>query len=315
MDHETTDIGSRLQQAREQRGLTLRDIANATKISTTVLNAIEHNEFAHLPGGVFRRAYVRAFAVEVGLNADELVREYRARFETGLPAEPLPLHQTCDDRSHALRLLMTASVAGIGLLIGGLLIWTPAQIPQQAPDGERAFNPVDLAPPAEIALIDEADAIEEVALNPAVADTAAPPLQLEIRLNGLCWVSAVADGERVLYRLMQSGERTVVEARSEITLRVGDAATVAYSINGATGRPLGRKGEAVTVRITGDTLGSLYAEPASALPRKGAATRIRPGFLRGGQEAVTPAATSFSSRWWPHAAGGIARPGAARARS
>ena len=95
-----------------------------------------------------------------------------------------------------------------------------------------------------------------------------------------CWVSAVADGERVVYRLMQPGERTLVEARSAITLRVGDAGAVAYSINGATGRPLGRNGEAVTVRITNDNLGSLSAEPASAMPTKGAATRIRSRICR-----------------------------------
>jgi cytoskeletal protein RodZ len=93
MDHMATDIGSRLQQAREQRGLTLRDIANTTKISTAVLNAIEHNDFARLPGGVFSRAYVRAFATEVGLDADELTREYRARFETEIPAGTLPPHK------------------------------------------------------------------------------------------------------------------------------------------------------------------------------------------------------------------------------
>ena len=76
MDQIATDIGSRLRQAREQRGLTLRDIATTTKISMTALAAIEHNDFACLPSGVFRRAFVRAFATEVGLNADELAREY-----------------------------------------------------------------------------------------------------------------------------------------------------------------------------------------------------------------------------------------------
>jgi cytoskeletal protein RodZ len=77
MDQTATDMGSRLRQAREQRGLTLRDVARTTKISMSVLVAIEHNDFARLPGGAFRRAYVRAFAAEVGLNGDELARECR----------------------------------------------------------------------------------------------------------------------------------------------------------------------------------------------------------------------------------------------
>jgi hypothetical protein len=110
-------------------------------------------------------------------------------------------------------------------------------------------------------------------------------LRLEIRLKGPCWVSAVADGERVVYRLMQPGERTLVEARRLITLRVGDAGAVAYSINGATGRPLGRHGEAVTVRITNENRGSLSAEPASAIPARGTASRIRSGSVGRGVEA------------------------------
>ena len=82
----------------------------------------------------------------------------------------------------------------------------------------------------------------------------------------------MADGERVIYRLMQPGDRTLVEARSEITLRVGDAGVVAYAINGATGRRLGGDGEVVTVSITSETLGSLSAAPVSADPGGGAAT-------------------------------------------
>ena len=145
--------------------------------------------------------------------------------------------------------------------------------------------------PENTAQTDDSDGTEEVAFaKAAVTETGAQSLRLEIRLNGPCWVSAVADGERVVYRLMQPGERTLVEARSVITLRVGDAGTVAYSINGATGRPLGRNGEAVTVRITNDNLGSLYAEPASVTPTEGAATQIGSGpgrnLAANGQRAV-----------------------------
>jgi hypothetical protein len=48
-----------------------QDIANITKISPAALNALEHNDFARLPGGVYSRAYVRAFAAAVGLDADD----------------------------------------------------------------------------------------------------------------------------------------------------------------------------------------------------------------------------------------------------
>lgn len=292
MNHIATDIGSRLQQAREQRGLTLRDIANTTKISTATLNAIEHNDFARLPGGVFSRAYVRAFAAEVGLDADELTREYRARFETEISAGPIPPHKAdWYDRFRPLYRLAAVLVTVGGILIGASVILKRGQGPHASPHERSTLNAVEADLPKETAPTDETDATEDVAFaNATVSETGAQSLRLEIRLNGPCWVSAVADGERVVYRLMQPGERTLVEARSAITLRVGNAGTVAYSINGATGRPLGRNGEAVTVRITNDNLGSLYAEPASPDSPKGAATRIGRGRGRNveanGQRAI-----------------------------
>ncbi|MQA28303.1 MAG: DUF4115 domain-containing protein [Luteitalea sp.] len=287
MDQTATDIGSRLHQAREQRGLTLRDIANTTKISTTALNAIEHNDFARLPGGVFRRAYVRAFAAEVGLNADELAREYRAKFEAELPADALPMHDAgYDDRSRTLRRAAAGLAICLGLLICGLLLMGLTRFRQEPSHEDRTLNAVESNPPEAAAPTDELDGIEHVEfVNTAVADTGAASLRLELRLNGPCWVSVLADGERVIYRLMQPGERSLVEARSTITLSVGDAATVAYSINGTAGRPLGGNGEVATVRITSDEAGGLEAEPASAIPYEGTATRIPvSGSVRSAQE-------------------------------
>jgi cytoskeletal protein RodZ len=281
MDQIATDIGSRLRQARETRGLSLRDIANTTKISTAALHAIERNDFARLPGGVFSRAYVRAFAEAVGLDADELTREYRARFETEIPAEPLLRHEA--DWKHRLRLACrfpAVILAIVGILICGSLILDRGQVPDEASDG-RMLSAAEADLPDDTAQTDDSDGTEDVAFaNAAVADIRAPSLRLELRTKGPCWVSAVADGERVVYRLMQPGERTLVEARVAITLRVGDAGAVGYSINGATGRPLGRNGEAVTVRITNDSLGRLYAEPASPGSPKRVTTRIGRGRSR-----------------------------------
>lgn len=287
------DIGSHLRRAREQRGLTLRDIADATKISMRALNAIEHNDFARLPGGVFRKAYVRAFAAEVGLDADKVAREYRATFEPEILVDPLLMPGGgCDDRARRLRRAAAVAAAAGGLLIAGLLLLKPAQIPQGPPGDERmlnevvAVNEVVAGRPDGTVLSDQPEGIDEASFaTAAVVEAGDPALRLEIRLTGLCWVSAEADGERVLYRLMQPGERTVVEARRAITLRVGDAGTVAYSINGAMGRPLGEKGEAITVRITSDTLGGVQAAPASRLPNTGADAQFSPGSVRSDQGA------------------------------
>lgn len=98
MDEPTPDIGSRLRHAREQRGLTLHDVAETTKISTRALMAIERNDFASLPGGLFRRAYVRTFAAAVGLNPAAIAADYPAMFDADRPLQSDPLPATSSRR-------------------------------------------------------------------------------------------------------------------------------------------------------------------------------------------------------------------------
>src|SRR5215212_10763600 len=74
------DFGGKLRQARERRGISLRQIAASTKISAAALEALERNDISKLPGGIFSRAFVRFYAVEVGLDPDDTVREFLERF-------------------------------------------------------------------------------------------------------------------------------------------------------------------------------------------------------------------------------------------
>jgi len=69
-------FGEKLRKQREQRGLALDAISNTTKISTRMLRALEDEQFDQLPGGVFNKGFVRAYARQVGLNEDETITEY-----------------------------------------------------------------------------------------------------------------------------------------------------------------------------------------------------------------------------------------------
>ena len=76
-----SDFGGKLRAARERRGLSLRQIAASTKISIAALEAIERNDLSNLPGGIFSRAFVRSYAIEVGLDPDATVHEFLERFQ------------------------------------------------------------------------------------------------------------------------------------------------------------------------------------------------------------------------------------------
>jgi len=69
-------FGEKLRQQREQRGISLDTISTITKISPRMLRAIEDEHFDQLPGGVFSKGFVRAYARQVGLNEEEAVADY-----------------------------------------------------------------------------------------------------------------------------------------------------------------------------------------------------------------------------------------------
>ena len=72
------EFGNKFRQAREKKELSLDDVSNVTKISSRMLQAIEEEHFDQLPGGVFNKGFIRAYAKHLGLNSDEAVSDYLA---------------------------------------------------------------------------------------------------------------------------------------------------------------------------------------------------------------------------------------------
>jgi hypothetical protein len=71
-------FGDKLRKQRELRGISLDAISTTTKISPRMLRAIEDERFDQLPGGVFNKGFVRAYARQVGLDEDDAVSDYLA---------------------------------------------------------------------------------------------------------------------------------------------------------------------------------------------------------------------------------------------
>ena len=69
-------FGEHLRREREMRGISLDEIVATTKIGRRLLLALEEEQFDLLPGGIFNKSYVRAYAKCVGMDEDEAVAEY-----------------------------------------------------------------------------------------------------------------------------------------------------------------------------------------------------------------------------------------------
>jgi hypothetical protein len=97
--------------------------------------------------------------------------------------------------------------------------------------------------------------VEPLTAGPAATDRGAilpgpSDLVVSLTFQRPCWLSASADGTRVVYKTMEAGSTQVLQARHEITMRVGDAGAVAWTVNGRALAPIGAPGEVRTVVLT-----------------------------------------------------------------
>jgi len=126
VDRASSDFGGKLREARERRGVSLRQIANATKIAVSVLEALERNDISRLPGGIFSRAFVRSYAVEVGADPEQTVRDFLSQFPHDSVTAGSP-HVIVDDGSADSRRLNPRAVmalATVVLVAAAILFWS-----------------------------------------------------------------------------------------------------------------------------------------------------------------------------------------------
>ena len=79
------DLGAWLRRERERAGVTLETIAARTKVARTLLEALERNDVSRWPNGIFRRAFVRGYASQIGLDPDYAVALFIRAFEGRWP--------------------------------------------------------------------------------------------------------------------------------------------------------------------------------------------------------------------------------------
>lgn len=234
VERKAGDFGTRLREAREQKGVTLREIANATKISVRALEALEHNDISQLPGGIFSRAFVRSYAVQAGLDPEATVEDFVRRF----PHESVTIGHSAAarvDESDTLesdrRMAATALwLVGISVPVAGLLLYWSLSGGQAPP----AAAPAAVQPTT------------GVANTPIRGET----LTVDVIATRACSVTATVDARAPVELRLDVGGRHTFEVERDLLLKVSDPAAIQWNINGAPARGLGLPGENATVHLT-----------------------------------------------------------------
>jgi cytoskeletal protein RodZ len=278
-DQSRGEIGRLLEHKRKERGLSLEEVEQATKIRKRYLTGLEREDYAVLPDAVYARGFLKTYANYLGLDGEALSQRIKNSTKTqrGSDYDPTPESdfeeplitpsglRAADKRKISNSAVATVMVAVLALaaVIGALYFVgrgvqstnendpasgenPPHQEQQNVAGTEKA---PEAGPASEGAL--ESKGTEDE--KPAVAKQDAPPdtlrVVVEVRERP-SWILIRTDGNRAYKQVAQPGFSETFEAEQRLFIKSGDAGAVWVEINGQDAGALGDSGEIVARRYT-----------------------------------------------------------------
>jgi cytoskeleton protein RodZ len=259
-------LGERLKRERERQKMTLDDVATATKIGTRMLKALEDDHFDQLPGGIFNKGFVRAYARHLGMDEEQAIADYLAATgpaQTITIKEPEAVLSALAVRAEQSRLaekpggddLPWDKLAAVLLLVAfGFALWGwRTRKPNHDETKQQSNPPVAPSSPAPAAPAPTLSASQPLASNgeqpampgsatstPAASPTqdqpaalaATGPFFLVIQAHKDSWIEVAADGKEMVHELLPAGAEKSIQAQHEIVVKVGNVGGLDFTFNG-----------------------------------------------------------------------------------
>ena len=252
-----SQLGARLREAREARGLTLAAAADGTRILPRYLQALEDGDYAQLPGDVYARGFIRNYAQFLDLPADDLIQLYRR--ERGAPTDRIKVVPAAVPPRTRSCLIPSAflSFFSILVLLGVLYLVAQAsgltRIPPEIAAGATTTPPPPTAtqfptstalpegtPPQRLPPTATAEGASPPAAlsspGPSIGPTPSAPLVVEVRIAPDAvrgsWMTVSVDGQAGFTGTLLANNTETFTAQREVFLHVGDASVVELIVNG-----------------------------------------------------------------------------------
>jgi len=269
------ELGAKLQQVREQKLMSLEQVAAKTMIQPRLLNAIEQGKLEQLPEPVYTQGFIRRFAEALGLDGAEFASAFPAkpgvqrRSPTWkqLPAAPLhPIHLYV-----LYVVLIVAAASGLSYLTNRSTPTTQPAPQSQAPTQAAATSKTPSQANAPSATGSEKTA------TPAQKPPVLPnqPLKVGVTLQQDSWMEVIADGKRQFEGVLPSGTKRTWTAKENLTVKAGNAGGVLVTYNDAQAKPMGANGavEELTIRAK-DVVTSPRPSASPVAPQPAASSAV-----------------------------------------
>ncbi|WP_448379955.1 helix-turn-helix domain-containing protein [Gloeomargarita sp.] len=230
------EIGQYLRQVREEKHLSLEDIAARTRIQTRLLRAIEEGQVRELPEPIYVQGFLRQYANVLQLSEALDLRELDLAPPVTQPPT-LPAQTGSPLRPFHLYITYFALILGAIAVLSYVLGKSNSPSPQPTP---TAVTPTPATPSAPVA----------VSPSPQARPAAPSELRVQVTLTGQSWLQVVADGQVVFEGMLNPGAKETWTAKKTLVLAAGNAGKVQVRVNDGPPQPLGAPGEVKEVTLT-----------------------------------------------------------------
>jgi transcriptional regulator with XRE-family HTH domain len=252
-------IGQDLKRERELRGISLKEIAESTKINIRFLRALEENQLDILPGKFFTRGIIRGYAKYLGLEEDSVLNKYHDALlilDKNEKEEEKTFSQSSPINIRNMIWITAFSAAVIAVVVALFFIFREDESPPPIqPPPTNTITQSEVVPPPPTT--EPSEAIEEEIQE----------LNLDIAFHHDTWIQVFADGELIYEGIKLPGGKLKVVAREELVIDVGNAGGLTYTLNNQRGKPFGPPGAVEKdIRITLDNLDDFIVESEGTDP-------------------------------------------------
>jgi len=288
-------FGARLKREREQQGMELEGVAATTKISVRMLQALEEERFGQLPGGIFNKGFVRAYARHLGLDEEQAIADYLVAAGGPTPSKE-PEAVLADLAARAVEVRPETEPRRSGDIPWGKLsvlllvvavafaLWSArsrgsrssqqdspadapaATAPAPGPDASHA----SVRPDGGSASIESAHSASSEQSSPGAGGTVPPQAAdqspspaanagsfvVQIQVREDSWLAITGDGQPVLHDLVPAGSKKEVNAHQEIVVKAGNVAGLDFFFNGKPVSVEGRRDQVKTIKFDSNGLES-----------------------------------------------------------
>jgi cytoskeleton protein RodZ len=241
------NFGERLKRERELREVSASEITSATRISGRFLEALENEDWAKLPGGIFNRGFVRAIARYLGLNEESLLAEYDLAHGEQKIEAPAPYENPIPRPSKWIPILGIFVFLGIlaGLVYAGRYSWRRYS-EHRAAKQSSASTAQPQSPPSTPNTL----AADPSPSSYSSRSLTSSSLNLSVSTSSATRVRIVADGKTLLDTELSTGETRHFSAAQQFEVTADDSSAVLLELNGQAMPPLGAPGASGTIVLS-----------------------------------------------------------------